>query len=57
VAIEAGVPEGWWRYVGTDGAVIGLDHFGASAPAKELFKRFGFTVENVIQVSQQVLAA
>ena len=56
VAIEAGVREGWWRYVGTNGAVIGLDHFGASAPAKELFKQFGFTVENVVATAKQVLA-
>ena len=57
VAIEAGVREGWWRYVGTDGAVIGMDRFGASGPAKELFKQFGFTVENVLATAKQVLAA
>jgi len=57
VAIEAGVPESWWRYVGVKGAVIGMNSFGASAPAKDLFKHFGFTIENVVQVAQRVLAA
>ena len=56
VVIEAGVSEAWYRYVGTQGAVIGMDSFGASAPAKDLFKHFGFTVENVVQVAQQLLA-
>jgi len=49
VAIEAGVRDGWWKYVGTHGAVIGMNTFGASAPAKDLFKHFGFTVENVVK--------
>jgi transketolase len=56
VVIEAGVSEAWYRYVGTRGAVIGMDSFGASAPAKDLFKHFGFTVENVVRVAQQLLA-
>ena len=56
VAIEAGVREGWWRYVGPTGAVIGMDTFGASAPAKDLFKHFGFTVDHVVQIAEQVLA-
>jgi transketolase len=55
VAIEAGVREGWWRYVGSEGAVVGMDTFGASAPAKDLFKHFGFTVDHVVQVAEQVL--
>ncbi|MCX8018831.1 MAG: transketolase, partial [Rhodocyclaceae bacterium] len=45
VAIEAGVPDGWWKYVGCDGAVVGISRFGESAPAGVLFKEFGFTVE------------
>ena len=49
VAIEAGVTAGWYKYVGLDGAVIGLDRFGESAPAGVLFKEFGFTVEHVVQ--------
>jgi transketolase len=55
VAIEAGVRDGWWQYVGTQGAVIGMTSFGASAPAKDLFKHFGFTVENVLRTVEGVL--
>jgi transketolase len=50
VAIEAGSTSGWYRYIGGNGAVIGLDRFGESAPAGELFRFFGFTVENVVSV-------
>jgi transketolase len=57
VAIEAGVTTGWQRWVGSDGAVIGLDHFGASAPAKTVFKEFGFTVENVVATAKGLLEA
>lgn len=49
LAIEAGVSNAWYQFVGCRGRVIGLDHFGASAPAEILFKEFGFTVENVIK--------
>ena len=56
VAIEAGHPDGWYKYVGLDGAVIGLARFGESAPAGQLFKEFGFTVENVINTVRGVLA-
>ncbi len=48
VAIEAGATLGWERYVGSEGRVIGLDHFGASAPADVLYKEFGLTAENVV---------
>ena len=48
LAIEAGASVSWYKYVGLDGAIIGLDSFGESAPEKEVFKYFGFTVENVI---------
>ncbi len=54
VAIEAGVRDGWWQYVGQHGAVIGMNTFGASAPAKELFKHFGFTVENVVKTVESL---
>ena len=47
VAVEAGVTDGWRKYVGLDGSVVGLDRFGESAPASVLFKHFGFTAENV----------
>ena len=56
VAIEAGVTGGWWRYVGTDGRVVGLDSFGASAPADELFEHFGFTTDNIVAVAKDVLS-
>ena len=49
VAVEAGATAGWWHYVGLQGAVVGINHFGASAPAKELFKAYGFTAEHVIE--------
>jgi transketolase len=48
LAVEAGSPQGWDKYVGAGGEVIGLDHFGASAPGEVLMEKFGFTVENVV---------
>jgi len=48
VAMEAGATMPWYRFVGLDGKVIGMDHFGDSAPAALLFKEFGFTCENVV---------
>jgi transketolase len=55
VAIEAGVPDGWWRYVSGAGAVVGMHGFGASAPAKKLFEHFGFTRDNVIRIVEGLL--
>jgi transketolase len=55
VAVEAGVTDGWWKYVGSNGKVVGLDRFGESAPAGVLFKEFGFTVENVVKHVEAVL--
>jgi len=55
VAVEAGVTDGWWKYVGTNGKIVGLDRFGESAPAGQLFKEFGFTVENVVKNVEAVL--
>jgi transketolase len=55
VAIEAGVTDGWYKYVGIDGAVVGLDRFGESAPAPLLFKEFGFTPENVVAKTKAIL--
>ncbi|MFC3814809.1 transketolase [Lysobacter sp. GCM10012299] len=52
VAIEAGVTGFWHKYVGLDGAVIGIDDFGASAPAEKLFPEFGFTVEKVVEAAR-----
>ncbi len=56
VAVEAGVTGYWHKYVGLEGAVIGMDCFGESAPAPELFKHFGFTVDNVAATVKKVLA-
>lgn len=47
LAVEAGISQGWHRWVGSQGQVLGLDHYGASAPAGEVFKAFGFTVDNI----------
>jgi transketolase len=49
LAVEAASPQSWYRYVGLDGDVVGLNHYGASAPAKILFEKFGFTPENIVQ--------
>jgi transketolase len=56
VAVEAGVRNAWWQYVGLDGQIIGIDHFGASAPAKVLFDKFGFTSAKVSEAIDKVLA-
>jgi len=55
VAVEAGVTGLWHKYVGLEGAVVGMDCFGESAPAGELFKHFGFTVDNVVATMKKVL--
>jgi transketolase len=55
VAVEAGATGFWWRYVGLQGEVVGIDHYGASAPAKELFKAYGFTPERVAEAIAKVL--
>jgi transketolase len=55
VAVEAGVSNNWYRYAGTQGAVLGLDRFGMSAPAPEVFKHFGFTVENLRKMVTEIL--
>jgi transketolase len=53
VAVEAGVRSDWWRYVGLKGQVVGIDHFGASAPAKVLFAQYGFTADKVIEAVEK----
>ena len=55
LAIEAGATLGWWKYAGLDGDVIGLDHFGASAPGPTVMKEFGFTAENVAARAQKLV--
>jgi transketolase len=54
VAIEAGVSDFWRKYVGLDGAVVGIDRFGASAPAGKLFPHFGFTVERIVEAARSL---
>ncbi|MES9854982.1 MAG: transketolase [Sedimenticola sp.] len=56
VAVEAAVTGGWYKYVGLNGKVIGIDHFGESAPAGQLFEEFGFTVANVVSAIDTVTA-
>ena len=55
VAVEAGVTGFWGKYVGLDGKVIGLDTFGESAPAPDVYKHFGITAENVVKAVEDVL--
>jgi transketolase len=55
VAVEAGVSDYWRKYVGLEGAVIGIDRFGESAPAGDLFKHFGFTAENIAKAVRSVI--
>ena len=54
VAVEAAVTDGWYKYVGMNGAVVGIDRFGESAPAGQLFELFGFTVDNVVKAVNSV---
>ncbi len=55
IAVEAGRTQGWWRYVGEKGEVVGLDHFGASAPYKVLYEKFGITAERVVEKALKLL--
>jgi transketolase len=56
VSIEAGSDQGWWKYVGADGACVSVGHFGASASADQLFERLGFTPAHVASVARTVLS-
>ncbi len=55
VAVEAGATMCWYKYVGMDGKVVGIDEFGASAPAKKLFEKYGFTVDNVVAAAKEIV--
>jgi transketolase len=55
ISVEAGVSLGWERWVGDEGAIVGLDHYGASAPAGTIFKEFGFTADRVADVARRVV--
>ena len=54
VAVEAAIMDGWWKYVGMNGAVVGMTTFGESAPAPQLFEHFGFTIDNVVKTIDSV---
>ena len=55
VAIKTNITSGWYKYVSLDGKVIGIDRFGESAPAPQLFEYFGFTTENVVKAVEDIL--
>jgi transketolase len=55
IAIEAGRTQGWHRYVGDKGDVVGIDHFGASAPYKVLYEQFGITADRVVEKALKLL--
>ena len=55
VAIEAGISDVWYKYVGFSGRIVGMNSFGESAPADQLFKLFGFTVDNVVAKAKEIL--
>jgi transketolase len=56
LAVELGVAQGWQRYTGAQGDMLGIDRFGASAPAEVLLREYGFTVDNVVQRAKALLA-
>jgi transketolase len=55
VAVEAGSPMGWSKWVGDEGRVIGIDKFGASAPYKEIYQNYGLSTENIMKVAKEIL--
>jgi len=55
LAVEAGSPLGWHKYIGSDGSIISMDSFGASGPGDELYDRFGFTVDNVVEQAMKLI--
>ncbi|WP_410317858.1 transketolase-like TK C-terminal-containing protein [Klebsiella pneumoniae] len=55
VAVEAGIADYWFKYVGLNGAIVGMTTFGESAPAEQLFEEYGFTVDNVVAKAKALL--
>ena len=55
IAVEAGIPMGWERYVGTEGAIIGITGFGTSAPGGTVMKEYGFTADNIVKKAMEIL--
>ncbi len=54
-AVEMGIAQGWWKYVGSQGGVLSIEKYGASAPAEKIFEEYGFTVENVVARVREIL--
>ena len=57
VSVEAGITDGWWKYIGSAGRTIGIDHFGASADGALLYEKFGITAEAVVAAAKESVAA
>ena len=57
VSVEAGIAQGWWKYLGTDGRAVSLEHFGASADAATLFREFGITADAVVAAARESLGS
>ena len=57
VSVEAGITDYWYKYLGFDGKPVGIDTFGESAPYKDVFEHFGFTVDNVVQAVETVMTS
>jgi transketolase len=55
IAVEAGIADYWYKYVGLDGRILGMETFGESAPANLLFEEFGFTTDNLVAMAQELL--
>jgi transketolase len=55
LAVEVGIAQGWWKYVGSQGGVLSIEKYGASAPAEKIFEEYGFTVENVMTRAREIL--
>jgi len=55
VAVEAAITLGWHKFVGSQGRVLGIDRYGASAPAATVFEKFGLTVDNVVKIAEEIL--
>jgi transketolase len=55
LAVEMGVPQGWEKWVGPNGRILGIEGFGASAPYKTLLEKYGFTVDNIVRIVKNLL--
>jgi transketolase len=55
LAVEAGATLGWWHYVGSQGRVLGIDQFGASGKASDVFPHFGFTADNIVKQVEELM--